>query len=307
MRMPVDCPKGQTLRGWVALAMLVSLLAGCGRGSSEPALALDRAPARIVSLAPSVTDILFELNLGDRVVGVTRYCRPPRSAGHLADVGGYLDINVEAIVALEPDLVVLIQDHTATGIRLESLGLRTLQVDQGTIPGILRSIEDISATCRVPAAGLQLVGEIRGRLDRVRRLTSGLERRRALIVVGRDAGLGTIDSVWVAGRSTFYNDVLDLAGGTNAVQSTSVAYPEISREGLLYLDPDVVFDLLADLDDRHVAPEVALADWRDESGLRAVSEGRIYPVEESWAVVPGARIADLVEHCARLLHPEVRW
>jgi iron complex transport system substrate-binding protein len=89
------------------------------------------------------------------------------------------------------------------------------------------------------------------------------------------------------------------------MESTMVAYPEVSREGLLHLDPDVVFDLLPDLEDRHIKPEVALADWQGQLGLRALREGRIHPVEEPWVVVPGPRIADLVELFARLLHPEV--
>lgn len=292
-------------RRWLAWVVLLPVLVGCDRAASSFPSSADRFPTRIVSLAPSVTEILFDLNLGDRVVGVTRYCRPPRSAGDVPDVGGYLDVNLEAIVALEPDLVVVIQDHGDVRSRLESLGLRTLQVDQSTVPGILDSIVEISAACGVPAAGLELAGEIRGRLDRVRRLTRSLGRPRVLVVVSRDAGSGDIDSLWVAGRSTFYNDVVDYAGGANAMESTLVAYPEVSREGLLHLDPDVVVDLLADLDDRHVVPEVALADWRGQLGLRAVEEGRVYPVEEPWVVVPGPRIADLVELFARLLHPEV--
>jgi len=303
--MPFDDLNRPTFRRWLALVVLLPALVGCDRAASSFPSVPDEFPSRIISLSPSVTDILFDLNLGDRVVGVTRYCRPPRSARDLPEVGGYLDINLEAIVALEPDLVVVIQDHAAIRSRLESLGLRTLQVDQSTVAGILNSIVDISAACGVPASGSELAGEIRVRLDSVSRLTRGLDRPRTLVVVGRDAGSGTIDSVWVAGRATFYNGVLELAGGTNAMESTSVAYPEVSREGLLHLDPDVVLDLLGDLDDRHIDPELALADWQSQTGLRALDEARIHPVEEPWAVVPGPRIADLVEQVARLLHPEV--
>jgi len=305
--MPFDDLNRPTFRRWLALVVLLPTLVGCDRAASSFSSVPDEFPSRIVSLSPSVTDVLFDLDLGDRVVGVTRYCRPPQSARDLPDVGGYLDINLEAIVALEPDLVVVIQDHAAIRSRLESLGLRTLQVDQSTVPGILNSIADISAACGVPAAGSELAGEIRVRLDSVSRLTRGLNRPRTLVVVGRDAGSGTIDSVWVAGRATFYNDVLELAGGTNAMMSTSVAYPEVSREGLLHLDPDVILDLLADLDDRHIDPEMALADWQGQTGLRALDEARVHTVEEPWAVVPGPRIADLVEQVARLLHPEVVW
>ncbi len=272
--------------------------------STEPAASAAPPPARIVSLAPSVTEVLFALGLGGRVVGVTSFCRYPPEAARLPQVGGYLDLNLEAIVALGPDLVILIQDHDAAQARLEALGVPTLQVDQGDLDGILRSIEEIAARCGVAERGGELVAGIRGRLEAVEQRVAGLPRPRTLAVVGREAGSGSLATVWVAGTETFYDDVIALAGGVNAAAPSPVAYPEVSREGLLHIDPDVILDLLADLDDRGVAAAAAAADWQELSALRAVRTGRVHLLEHELTVVPGPRVAALVEQVAQALHPE---
>jgi len=261
-------------------------------------------PARIISLAPSVTEVLFALGLGGRVVGVTSFCRYPLEAARLPQVGGYLDLNLEAIVGLDPDLVVLIQDHDAAQTRLDELGIQTLQVDQADLDGILRSIEEIAARCSVPERGAWLVAAIRGRLEAVERRVAGRPRPRTLAGVGREAGAGSITTVWVAGTETFYDDVVRLAGGANAAEPSPVLYPELSREGLYHVDPDVILDLLADLDERGISAEAAAADWQQLAALRAVRSGRVHALRHELTVVPGPRVAELVEEVAQALHPE---
>jgi iron complex transport system substrate-binding protein len=292
----------------LAAAFVAMSAIACRPPATEPSATKPAAsaapPQRIVSLAPSVTEVLFALGLGDRVVGVTSFCRYPPEAARLPQVGGYLDLNLEAIVGLEPDLVVLIQAHDAARARLEALGLPTIQVDQGDLDGILRSIDEIAARCGVAARGDQLVAAIRGRLDAVERRVAGLPRPRTLAVVGREAGSGALATVWVAGTETFYDDVIRLAGGINAAAPSLVAYPEVSREGLLHIDPDVIVDLLADLDERGVAGEAAAADWQEFSTLRAVRNSRVHLLEHELTVVPGPRVAELVEQMAQALHPE---
>jgi iron complex transport system substrate-binding protein len=262
-------------------------------------------PTRIVSLAPSVTDVLAALDLGDRLVGTTRYCEPPESAREVLELGGYLDVNLEAVVGLRPDLVIVIQDQTALRARLDSLGLATLQVDQGSLDGILRSVLEISEACGVRDRGFRVIDTMEARLERVAAMTAGLPPPTALVVVGREAGTGSVTSVWVAGKATFYDDVLRLAGATNAAAPSAVAYPELSREGLLHLDPDVILDLLPNLGDRGVGVDQALADWQSLGSLRAVHTGRLIALDESWVAIPGPRVVDLVERVAGLLHPEV--
>jgi iron complex transport system substrate-binding protein len=291
----------------VGAAVIIAVTA-CRPPATEPSSTHPAAsaapPARIISLAPSVTEVLFALGLGERVAGVTSFCRYPPEAARLPQVGGYLDLNLEAIVALDPDLVVLIQDHDSARARLDELGVPTLQVDQADLDGILRSIAAIADRCGVADRGHELVATIRGRLEAIERRVAGLPRPRTLAVVGREAGAGSITTVWVAGTETFYDDVVRLAGGVNAAEPSPVLYPELSREGLYHVDPDVILDLLADLDERGVTAEAAAADWQQLAALRAVRGGRVHALEHELTVVPGPRVAELVEEVAQALHPE---
>jgi iron complex transport system substrate-binding protein len=280
--------------------------AGCGGG-------LDRSPAdlgppqRIVSLAPSLTETLFALGLGDRVVGVTRFCAHPPVARELPQVGGYLDPNYEALVALEPDLVVLIPSSAETGRRLESLGIPVLPVDQHDVAGVLQSITVLAVTCGVPGRGIELRASIEERLTAVAELVAGVPRPRAVVVVGHDVGGGVVRRVWAAGPDTFYDDVLEVAGGVNAVAGGISRYPELSREGLAALDPDVVLDVIAGVEERGIDLDEIRAGWQELVELRVVREARVSILEGDVMVVPGPRLPEMVERIARALHPEIQW
>jgi len=264
-------------------------------------------PARIVSLAPSVTEVLYALGMGDRVVGVTRYCDYPPEVVGTPVVGGYLDVNYEAIVALGPDLAIGIQDNTEALRRLTGLGLQTLQVDQHDVAGILESIVRIGDVCGASERARRIAESIREHIARIGRVTRDAERPRTLVVVDRSVGGGSVGSVWVAGPTTFYDEILQLAGGRNAVESGVTVYPELSPEGLLAVDPDAVIEVTAELDSRGLDARTVLADWQSLTVLRAVQNGAVHVFDQEWMVIPGPRVARIVETFARALHPEADW
>jgi len=276
-------------------------------GADRSPTGLVHPPDRIVSLAPSVTETLFALGVGDRVVGVTRYCDTPPEAADRAVIGGYLDLNYEAIVGLEPDLVVGIRDSAGALDRLRGLGFATLEVDQHEVSGILESITTIGEACAVPDRADELANDVRSRIEEVTRRTAGLERPRALVVVDRAVGGGSVTTVWAAGPSTFYHELLELAGASNAIENGFVVYPEVSAEGLLGIDPDVILEVTADLKTRGLDRQTLRRDWDKLSTLRAVRSGRIYVLDQEYMVIPGPRVAQIVEQFARALHPDVDW
>jgi iron complex transport system substrate-binding protein len=262
---------------------------------------------RIVSLAPSVTEVLFELDLGNRVVGVTRYCDyPPEVVGRPV-VGGYLDVSYEAIVALEPDLIIGIQDNTEALRRLEALGVPTLQVDQHDVAGILASIVQIGDACGAHQRARGLGERVRRHIERIGHAIGSVERRRTLVVVDRAVGTGVVRSVWVAGPTTFYSEILELAGGRNAIEDGLTVYPELSAEGLLAIDPDAIIEVTAELAERGVDAEAVRSEWASLPALRAVQVGAVHVFDEEWMVIPGPRVARIIESFARALHPEVDW
>ncbi len=285
----IQCVVGAALAGLVT--------GGCGAPGADRPTAV---PSRIVSMAPSLTETLLALRLGDRVIGVTRYCPPVPGA---VSVGGHLDPSVEGIVALDPDLVLLMQSHDQLRVRLDGLGLTTFQVDQHDIAAILDSITAIAERCGVGDRGRRLTARLSSELDAVAVSVAGRPRPRVLAVVGREAGTGRITSVWAAGPDTFFDDVLMIAGGVNAVGNSSIRYPELSREGLLAVDPDVILDIVADGGDRGLDATTIAADWRGLEDLRAVRDGRIHVITDSRVVIPGPSIVDTVRIVAGLLHP----
>lgn len=280
---------------------LMATTSACGKRVTPAPV---EVPRRIVSMAPSLTETLLALGLEDRVVGVTRYCPGVDGA---AVVGGYFDPSYEAIVSLEPDLVIVMQSHDELHRRLEDLGLDTLRVDQHDVDGILASIRDIAARCAVEGRGLDLVDRIRSALAGVAAAVDGLDRPRVLVVVGREPGSGRVGTSWAAANDTFYDDVIRLAGGVNAVSSTSIRYPEFSREGLIAVDADVILDVVADGGARGVSVEKAAADWLELGDLRAVRDGRVHVLMDDFVVIPGPRIINTVRTFAEHLHPELQW
>jgi iron complex transport system substrate-binding protein len=294
------------------LAAVLAALAGCVDNGDVRTAAADRdtpnvPPQRIVSLAPSLTETLFALGVGDRVVGVTRYCAYPPEVRDLPVVGGHLDPNFEAIVALEPDLVVLIPSGEANARRLEALGVPVLQIDQHDVSSLLESISILGETCEVDDSGERLRAEIERRLAAVSAVVAGTSRPRTVVVVGHDIGGGVVRSVWAAGPDTFYSGVLEVAGGVNAVEGGLVQYPEISREGLATLDPDVVLDVVAGVEERSLELAEILGGWRRLVELRAVREDRVRVLEGDLMVVPGPRLPEMVREIAMSLHPELDW
>jgi iron complex transport system substrate-binding protein len=288
----------------LALAALVMAF-GCSqeRPSPEP----EAAPQRIVSLAPSLTETLFALGLGDRVVGVTRYCDHPPAAREVPVVGGHLDPNFEAIVALEPDLVVAIPSSHESSSRLESLGLHVVEVDQSDVPSILGSMAILGEACGVADRGRDLRDEIEQRIATIELKVAGSLRPRVVVVIGHQSEGSAVRSVWVAGRESFYSEVVRLAGGVNAVDGGTARYPELGREGLASIDPDVVLDLVAGVEDRALDLVELRRSWSKLTELRAAREGRVHVLVGDHMVVPGPRLPEMVEEVARALQPDLDW
>jgi iron complex transport system substrate-binding protein len=264
-------------------------------------------PQRIISLAPSVTEVLFALGLGDRVVGVTQHCRYPAAALAKAKVGDYYQPDYEAILALKPDLVILLPEHEEAQEYLDRLGVKTLMVNHFTIQGILDSILLIGRTCGRAEVAEEMVQEIRERMETIRRRTMSLPAPRVMVSVGRNMGSGGIKDVYVCGQDGFYDQMIELAGGRNALQGGGVKFPIVSGEGILRLNPQVILDVVPDLAERGWKEEKILRQWDLLSQVDAVAHRRVHLLSQGFAVIPGPRFILILEEMARLIHPEVRW
>ncbi len=287
--------------------LLAVMLLGCGVEDPRP-VSVSPPPERIISMSPALTETLFALGLGDRIVGVTRFCLYPEEALTLPKIGGYLDPSWEAIVALEPDLVVLMESHTEAESYLAGLGIRTVRIDQQGVADILASFQQLAGACGVPGRGDALRVEVEESLERIRVTVAGRPEPRVLVSAGRQPGSGRLLTVWAAGPGAFFDDVLKLAGGVNVVPGgVAGAYPEISIEGLVQMDPDDIIDVIPELEASGMDVGTALGDWQGLRSLRAVREGRVHILGRHSLSIPGPRVAEVVESFARALHPEAPW
>lgn len=269
------------------------------------AAALCAQPRRIVSTSPSITETLFALGLGDRVVGVSRHCHYPPEVASRQRIGTYLRPNVEAIVALRPDLVVVQSNAVDAAAQLERMKLNVLKLEHGDLDSTFAGIRALGARCGVPDRAAGLERELRARLAAIRQRTASLPRRSLVFIVGRNPG--TLDGMAAVGKGSYLNELIEIAGGINALVGTPMPYPKISLESMIGLNPDVLIDMgdMAEtigITEEHKRSVVAM--WMRQSALKAVAQKRVFAVASDIFVVPGPRIVDAAEAFEKMLHPE---
>lgn len=267
----------------------------------------DVVPQRIVTMAPSVTETVFALGLGDRVVGVSDYCSYPPEALDKPKIGGFLNPNYERIVGLRPDAVLLLASAGQSPSTFRKLRLPTLQVNHLNVEGILDSIEEIGAVCGAEDEAQRIVTDIRRRLDRIAEKTAGRRRPRVLIAIDRTLGTGTLQDVYITGNDGHIDRIIELAGGVNAYRDGQARFPVVSQEGILKINPEVVIDLAYALAGKDADQAKIRADWQCLAEVDAVRKNQVYLVADHYATVPGPRFILFVEKLARLLHPDIEW
>jgi iron complex transport system substrate-binding protein len=283
--------------------LLTLLLLAVGSNEFEqPYFLGDAAPKtsihRVVSLAPNVTEILFALNLGDRVVGVTRFDDFPPEVKKLPIVGGYIDPSVEAIAALKPDLVICVPNPGGRD-RMEvltRLGLPVLVLPEQHLQDVFVNIRFLGELFeRKPAAEI-LTNAIKQRLQRVTAAIAGINAPRTILVYGHKPLIA-------AGPGSFGDEMLRFAGGKNVVDNAVVRYPSLPMEEVIRLAPEVIIDASMSGSGAEISAPEATEFWNTWQVLPAIKNHRVHMFDSALWFRPGPRIAEGVERLARLLHP----
>jgi len=280
---------------WLAAATLVS-----GHVYAQ-------APKRIVSTAPSITELLYALGLGDRVVGVDRFSRYPAEALRKPKIGDYANPNLEAIAALRPDLVIIPINPVKLAERLGVLRLKVLELDQESIAKLYDSIRMVGQEAGATAAAAKLSATMRAQLEAVRARAAPLKKTRMMFVEGRTPN--RLDGLIVVGQASYLNKIIALAGGENVFHDAVAAYPGVSLEEVLARNPDVIVDMgdMADtvgVTEEHKRDVTSL--WERLSSVAAVKQHRVYAVASDVYVIPGPRLVDAAKAFLEMLHPEAR-
>ncbi|MCC7264845.1 MAG: cobalamin-binding protein [Candidatus Latescibacteria bacterium] len=278
---------------WVGLAWGQPVIDDLG-----VSVVLGKAPTRIVSLAPSNTELLFALGLGERVVGVTEYCNYPPEAQRVEKVAGFSDLNLEKIIAVAPELVVAARGNDLEGIAaLRGAGIAVFSLDIQTLEGLIESTGRLGRLAGAPEAAQRLQTEWRGRLAGVRaRVDSSAARPRVMW-----GYFG--EPVYTAGAGTLIDDLIAVAGGTNLGRRAAGAWPQVDLETIISWAPEVLLTAAMG-EDQSAESELArlrgLAGWGQ---LPAVRQGRVYQLNSDWLTRPGPRAMLALEELNALLYP----
>jgi iron complex transport system substrate-binding protein len=307
----------------LVLVLSLSILAACTSGVKEttPAAAavqvtdqadrvvtLDKVPEKIISLAPSSTEILFALGLGDKVVGVTQYCNYPPEALEKTKIGGFsatdIDVSIEQIVALDPDLILATETHLAEVVpKLEQFvpqaKILVLLTQTESFDDVFNAIEMVGKCTGTEDKADQLVSGMRNRINAITSKTNTLAdsaRPKVLYIVWQDP-------IFVIGGGTLGNSLIEAAGGINVFQD-EVGSPMVDLETIIDKNPDIILASTAVGTGADLPLQFALNEAR-LSGVNARINNQIYGVNDDLYGRPGPRLVDALEELAGIIHPEL--
>jgi len=280
---------------FIALALgLLAAASACATpsGSGDSAAAV---PKRIVSLSPALTEILFAVGAGDRVVGVTQYCDFPEAAKSIPKVGGYVNPSVEAVLALKPDLLVVSPGpgNRDAVLAIQRSGVRTELFPSETLEESLAAIQAVAGVAGVASAGRELAAKVRARLDAVAVRAAKAPRVRTFFCI-------QIDPIIAAGKDTLPSQLLELAGGENVVSARR--YPRMDVEAVAAARPELILQARMDVTNRDGRIEDAF--WSRWPAIPAVARGRVVVLQDDLALRPGPRVAEAAEGLERILRAD---
>ena len=282
------------------------LAASCGHvppGEQEASsLKATRFPQRIISLSPSVSEILVGVGAFDRVVGVSDYCTYPPAVKQLPRVGGWQTTSLEQVNALQPDLVIMTEPQAAfVKDQLETLGLQTLVVPSQSLDNVFTAMAEIGQAVGNKGQAEALFQHTQSALDAIRSRVHGLGRPRVLCVVDRVPG--TLRDLYAATEGSFLAQLIEVAGGESIAPPAGAGYAEMSKEAVLSLNPEVIIDMVQGPQGKFAEDPIAV--WQEFSEVQAVRAGRIFPIRQTSAIHPSQFVADTAKGFAKMIHPEI--
>lgn len=284
------------LLGWIALgyALFPPQYADVMPGTPD-----SQTPARIVSMAPNLTEILYALGLDENVVGVTRDSDYPPSTAQKPNVGTFWQPNIEAVIAVKPDLIVTLTTPQQRNLadRLKRMGYGCLTLDTWKVNDLFNAITTVGKATGTEEQADRLLSDIKGKIETLQAAMVGKDNPKVLWVVQREP-------LRVAGRNTFLNELIELAGGENAIGPTFYKYPPIGGEQVITSGAEVIIEPAMLPSDRCEQRAQAISYWSKFANLPAVANNRIYIIDGDTVSRLGPRLYEGIETVAECIRPE---
>jgi iron complex transport system substrate-binding protein len=289
---------------FIAITVLTILWAGSAPCATfKDALGRDvvihDSPRRIIALAPSLTEILYYLGLGERVVGVTNHCNYPPEVVRKPKVGSYINLNLERIVSLAPDLVIGTVDGNERIVveLLDQAGIPVYVVNPRNVQEAVQTIAVLGEVCAMEEKANSLAQALSARVSHVVEKTATLEKPLVFLQI-------QLHPIMSVNRRTIHHDLIRLAGGKNMTAEEPITYPRISLEEIIRRQPEII--LISSME-RGGRFEKAREDWLKWPSIPAVKNGRVHLIDSDLIDRPSPRVVEGLENMARLIHPEIEW
>lgn len=285
----------------VVLLVALNLFVGCGRQAQQQKTKVEPRPQRIVSLSPSVTEILYGVGAWPQVIAVSQFCSYPEDVKNKPRVSGWDKTNLEQVMALKPDFVIGVDaQEPFLKDMLNGLGVRSLFLKSQTLADIFASIEEIGRATGHAQEATDLSAKTQREIDAVRKAVADRPHPRVLCVVDRVPG--TIRDLYTATRGSYLDELITIAGGESIAPVVEHGYGKINKEAVLTLNPEVIIDMVQSSKGNFGEDPVAV--WNELGEVRAVRDKRIYSMTEPSVIHPSQFIGNTAQVFARAFHPE---
>lgn len=285
----------------VLFALLFLVFVSCETQDVQGPGAVVQMPQRIVSVSPSVTEILYGVGAWPQVIAVSQYCTYPPEVNSKPRVAGWDKTNLEQLTALQPDLVIGVDTQ---GVFLEeklnALGIRSLFVKGETLADVYDAIGAIGKNTGHEQQAAELLAKTKAEIEEVRKTVGDRQVRKVLCVVDRVPG--TIRELYTATRGSYLDEIITISGGESIAPRAEHGWGKITKEAAVSLNPEVIIDMIQS--PRGNFGEDPIAVWRELSEVRAVRNNRVYPISERFAIHPSQFVGQTAKLFARAIHPE---
>ena len=252
---------------------------------------------RIISLAPSITEILFALGLDEEVAAITNFCDYPEAVLNKPRIGGFVNPDIEKIVSLRPDLTIGIRDGNRmdTVHRLNDSGFPVYLIDPKGFDGVMRTIKNIGDVVGREKESKRMIKEMVNKRENITTLTQSLSKPKVFFQLG-DAPMVTV------GKGTLADDLIRLAGGRSISENESASYPVYNIETILLKAPEII--IMTSMDSKRTSPHL-VKKWESWKSIPAVRMNMIYVIDSNLVDRPTPRIVEGLEALVRIIHPEI--
>jgi iron complex transport system substrate-binding protein len=258
---------------------------------------------RIISTSPSITEILFELGLKDRVIAVTNFCKYPKEACQRPSIGGMLNPNMEKVVSLTPDLIIYQSGNQRLRNNAKNVGVQTLEVRMGNLEEIFESINKLGVALNCQEQANKLTLKLTTGIAFYQERLKDLPQKEVLLLLGDSSDPAR--DLYAAGPGTFLNELLILSGGKNIIRDSPARYPKLSKEHIIEKSPEIIIEAgpKSNLSQQEI--DLRIKEWKRFPTIEAVKKNQIYFIGADYILIPGPRLLKIIERFSKVIHPSL--